>query len=253
MKKPAVLFALLLISFPVISEDNSKILEEIDALVSFPETDFSAKYTIVHDVPGEGQTKTVAAVFRRDNEDIYVISVLEPDSSHGQGYLKQGDTLWFYDPESRVFNSTSSKERFQNSSARNSDFTKSTLAEDYDITKKENEQLGQYKCIVLSLKANNDEVTYPYTKIWVSEDKLVRKTEDYSLSGRLLRTTMIPSYRKVQNRYIPYKILIIDNLLGAEINGVFVNEKTQITIDSPALEKLPDNTFSKTFLEKLSI
>ncbi len=51
-------------------------------------------------------------------------------------------------------------------------------------------------------------------KIWISEDNLVRKTEDYSLSGQLLRTTAVPKYNLVDRKYVPERILIFDALSG---------------------------------------
>ncbi|MCK5198020.1 MAG: outer membrane lipoprotein-sorting protein, partial [Spirochaetales bacterium] len=112
--------ACLLFLYPLLSygADFTGLLEKADALVNFSDSDFSAEYTIVQYRPGEGQTTTVSAVFRRDSEQKYVIIILKPEISKGQGYLKMENTLWFYDPESRCFNSTSSKERFQNTNAR---------------------------------------------------------------------------------------------------------------------------------------
>ena len=96
-----------------------------------------------------------------------MIIIKRPEINRGQGYLKLEGTVWFYDPESRKFNSTSSRERFQNSVARNSDFTRSTLAEDYDVVSGEKTKLGIYDCWLLSLRANNTEVTYPLMKLWI--------------------------------------------------------------------------------------
>jgi hypothetical protein len=252
---PAIsLMGLLICGFgePAGAVDFEDMLEKTDALVSFPGSDFSAEYTIVNDVPLEGRTTTVAAIFRRDAEEKYVIVILEPVINKGQGYLKMGDTLWFYDPESRRFNSTSSKERFQNTNARNSDFTRSTLAVDYDVVRGERTTLGRFDCWLLHLMANNDEVTYPIMKIWISDDGLLRKTEDYSLSGQLLRTSAIPRYQKVGAKYIPEKILFVEELEGAVVEGRFVHEKTQITITQPSLKELPNSVYSKTFLENVS-
>jgi len=248
-----ILTAFLLILFPFFSYgiDFNNLLEKVDTLVNYPDSDFSAEYTIVQDRPGEGQTTTVSAVFRRDSEEKYVIIILKPEISKGQGYLKMEDTLWFYDPESRRFNSTSSKERFQNSNARNSDFTRSTLASDYDVIDGERIKLGRFDCWLLHLEANNNEVSYPVMKIWISDDGLVRKTEDYSLSGQLLRTTAVPDYHLTGNKYVPVRILFIDNLAGAVVNGKFIHEKTQITIARPSLKTVPSSVFSKTFLENI--
>lgn len=232
--------------------DFRALLVQADSLVSYPDTDFSAEYTIVQDKPGQGRTSTVAAVFRRDRSEVYTIVIMEPAASKGQGYLKQGDTLWLYDPESRRFNSTSSRERFQNSNARNSDFTRSTLARDYEVLAGEETRLGRFDCWLLTLEANNDEVTYPRMKLWISRDGLVRKSEDYSLSGQLLRTTAIPDYYRIGDYYVPRRILFIDALRGARIDGRFVHEKTQITIKNPSIKELPDSVFSKSFLESVT-
>jgi outer membrane lipoprotein-sorting protein len=225
------------------------ILKDVDALVSFNDSDFSAEYTIIQDKPGVSRSTTVFAVFRRDADNKYVIIILKPDISKGQGYLKLDNTLWFYDPTGRRFNSTSARDKFQNTNARNSDFTRSTLSRDYDITGTSTEKLGIHNCLVMTLKANNNEVTYPGMKIWISEENLVLKSEDYSLSGQLLRTTLIPEYQKAGTKYFPAKILIIDQLLGAKVDGKFVHEKTQITISKISLKQLPDTVFTKKFLE----
>ena len=227
-------------------------LVKVDTLASYPDTDFSAEYTIVQDRPGQGMSTTVAGVFRRDSQETYVIVMMQPLISRGQGYLKQGNTLWFYDPQSRRFNTTSSADRFQNTNARNSDFTGSTLAQDYRVTGGEDAVLGRFNCRLLSLEAVTADVTYPKMKIWISEDGLLRKAEDYSLSGQLLRTTAIPDYYQIGARYVPKQILFVDALRGAVLNGVFVNEKTQISITKPSFNKIADSVFSKTFLETVN-
>jgi len=235
-----------------LAANDHELLERADSHVSYPESDFSARYTVVQQKPGQGRSTTVAAVFRRDAENMYVVIVLKPEVEKGQGYLKKGGTLWFYDPESGRFNSTSASERFQNTNMRNSDFTQSTLAEDYKAVKGEDTTLGRYECRLLTLKATAEDVTYPRMKIWISEEGLVRKSEDYSLSGQLLRTTAIPSYHKINGKYVPKKILLIDELKGAKVDGEFKHEKTQITIEKPSFENISDSVFSKSFLESVS-
>jgi outer membrane lipoprotein-sorting protein len=231
---------------------DEELLKNADALASYYDTDFSAEYTIVQDKPGQDRVTTVAGVFRRDSSETYVIVIMQPAISRGQGYLKQNKTLWFYDPESRRFNTTTNTERFQNTNARNSDFTRSTLAEDYRIVKGEDENLGRFSCRVLTLEAVTADVSYPRMKIWISSDGLVRKAEDYSLSGQLLRTSAIPDYYQIGKRFVPKRILFAESLRGAFINGVFVNEKTQITINKPSFAKIADSVYSKTFLETVN-
>ncbi|MFP3959874.1 MAG: outer membrane lipoprotein-sorting protein [Spirochaetaceae bacterium] len=227
-------------------------LERADANWSYPESDFAAEYRVVQEIPGEGRSETLAAVFRRDAEDIYTIVILEPRADRGQGYLKQGDTLWVYDPESDRFNTTSSRERFQNTNARNSDFTRSTLAEDYEIQSVEETTLGRFDAYLYELESDKDGVSYPYMKAWITEDGRILKTEDYSRSRRLLRVTAAPDYREVGSKLIPEKIHIIDMLEGEEVDGEFENERTTITITEPTFEPVPDSVFSRSFLERMS-
>jgi outer membrane lipoprotein-sorting protein len=228
------------------------ILKRADDLVSYYSTDFSAEYTFEQDKPGQGRTTTTAGVFRRDSGETYVIVIMQPLVSKGQGYLKQGKTLWYYDPQSKRFNTTSSSERFQNTNARNSDFTRSTLAEDYKIVGAVNEKLGRFNCRVLDLEAVTTAVTYPKMKIWISEDGLVRQTKDYSLSGQHLRTSAFPDYYQIGSRFVPRRILLVEELRGVMINGKLEKERTQITINKPSFEKIDNSVFSKLFLEEVN-
>ena len=234
------------------SMSDQELLVRVDSLVSYMDTDFSAEYTIVQERPGQGLSTTVAGVFRRDSIETYIIVIMQPLISRGQGYLKQDNTLWFYDPESRSFNTTSSASRFQNTNARNSDFTRSTLAQDYRVTAGEDTVLGRFRCRLLTLEAVTTDVTYPKMKVWISEDGLLRKTEDYSLSGQLLRTSAIPDYYNINGRFVPRQILFVDELRGAAVNGVFRNERTQITISRPSFNRVADSVFSKAFLESVN-
>ncbi|MDR0623471.1 MAG: outer membrane lipoprotein-sorting protein [Treponema sp.] len=256
MMKPVrcavLVFQMLFSVINVRAISDEELLKNADALASYYDTDFSAEYTIVQEKPGQARSTTVAGVFRRDSRETYVIIIMQPAISRGQGYLKQGNTLWFYDPESRRFNTTSSVERFQNTNARNSDFTRSTLAEDYRIVAGEDAQLGRFSCRILTLESVTTDVTYPRMKVWISDDGLVRKTEDYSLSGQLLRTSAFPGYYQIGRRFVPKRVLFVEELRGAVINGKFVNEKTQITINKPSFEKVADSVYSKTFLESVN-
>jgi outer membrane lipoprotein-sorting protein len=233
-------------------EGDLEILRRADALASYMDADFFAEYTITQYKPGQSGSTTVAEVYRRDSIETYVIVIRSPTVSRGQGYLKQGKTLWFYDPQSRRFNTSSSADRFQNTNARNSDFTRSTLAEDYRITGGEDVMLGSLRCRLLTLEAVTTEVTYPRMKIWISSDGLVRQTQDYSLSGQLLRTSAIPEYYRVGTRYVPKRILFEDALKGAMIDGKMVRERTQIAISGPSFARRSDATYSKTYLESVS-
>ena len=228
------------------------LLNRIDTLVAFTDTDVSAEYRIDKRDPGGASSTTVAAMFRRDKTNQFLILILEPVSDKGKGYLKEGDNLWLYDPVSKSFTFTSAKERFQNSSFRNSDFNRFNFSGDYKAVSSTREKLGKFDCTVITLEARNDRVSFPKVRLWASDDGLVRKMEDYSLSGQLMRTTAIPSYQKLGDRWLPLSMVILDHLKSKSIQGKIEYERTTVTISKPSLKRLPDSTYSKEYLERVS-
>jgi len=253
MKQVLLLCGLLLAQGLVAQDVPKDILSKIDAQVSFLDSDFSTEIQMTQTKPGEGVTERTIALFRRDREEKYVMLLLKPDTDKGKGYLKIGNNLWLYETvPTRRFTVTSAKDRFQNSNARNSDFTRSTFAEDYKISSASHEKLGPFETTVLNLEAIRDDITFAKTKLWVTPDNLVRKKEDYSLSGQLLRTTAMPSYQEFKGRYIPKKVTIIDALLGKTLNGVFKNEVTEYSMGKLSTDPLPSILFTQSYLEKNS-
>jgi hypothetical protein len=142
MKKYFCVFFSLAIIAGLWANSDQELLAKVDSLVSYPDTDFQAIYSIVQDRPGRTPVTTEAVIMRRDSREQYVIVISKPVENRGHGYLKEGSTLWLYDPKERKFNTTRSADRFQNTNARNSDFTRSTLARDYRVVSGEDVVLG---------------------------------------------------------------------------------------------------------------
>ena len=255
MKRRLAVGVFIAVALGLLSAADSDIqarLKKIDSMITFSEGDFSAEYTIAQDKPGEGTSVSKAAVFRRDRVGTYLILMLEPADDKGKGYLKVGDSLWVYDPADRRFTFTSAKEQFRNSNARNSDFGRSNLSGNYEVRSVGRVTLGKFDCSVLDLYALNADVAFPHSRMWVTDDDLIRKTEDYSLSGQLMRIVATPTYQKIGNHFSPVNILIVDQLRGKTIGGKFLNEKTQISIAKPSLSHQPDSLYSQAYLEKVS-
>ena len=225
--------------------DFQSMLREIDEIGNFSGEDFSCIYTIVSEKPGEDQEVTQARMFRRDATDQFLILILKPEVQKGQGYLQVDDNVWFYDPESRKFSHSSLKENIQNSDAKNADLNESSLAEDYQVIEWEEGTLGSFPVYILKLEALNDEVAYPELKMWIRKDRaIVLKNEDYSLSGRLMRTSYYPKYIQVGDKLLPSQILIIDELREGE--------RTQVTMRDATTARLPDAVFTKAYLERVN-
>lgn len=245
--KRTLLLSILCLSFiaSLVAQDFSKILKELDNLNNFEKTDFTAVYTIITQKPGEKDSVLQARVFRRDRENLFLILILQPEANKGQGYLKDKDNVWFYDPSSRQFTFSSLKENISNSEAKNSDLTRSTYFDSYIIEKTEEGVLGKIPVWIISLKAKTTDAVYDRLKLYVRKDRtMLLKEEAYSVSGRLMRTTLIPKYVELSGKLLPSQIIIID-----ELNP---GEKSQITLTEQSIAPIPDTVFKKEFLERVN-
>jgi len=233
----------LLFPLAALAADGNAILTAIDDNTRLEGGDFSASVTMIEEDPEDGVERNAAKMFRRDASDAFVILVELPEDERGQGYLKIDDTLWFYDPESRKFSYTSARESVQGSDANNSDFEPSGYAEDYTVTDIEPGTLGQYSVNILTLAAKHEEVAYPKKKLWVNQDpSLVLKSEEYSLSGRLLRTSYYPGYFQSGDFFNPKQMIFVDALVDGK--------KTTVTFNEISTRPLPDSVFTKPYIEQ---
>ena len=257
MKKLYFTFLINVLSLVGFAADYSELLKKAEDNTAFYETDFKGNYSVVQEKPGEGKNITDAVMYRRDKNEKWVILVTGPAKEKGKGYLQTDGNIWFYDPADNAFTFTSAKDKFQNTNANTSDFAPQHYSRDYQIEKAVEGKLGKFECVIYTLKAIVNTVDYPLLKLWVSkDDSLVRKKEDYSLSGQLLRTTMIPSYQmKNENGRIyciPVNMLIVDNLKGKKIGDKMQYERTQISISNVSFERVKDSTYTKPYLEMMS-
>jgi len=220
-------------------------LSVIDEQSNFENLDFSAVMTMITEDAEKGIEKNVIQQFRRDSDDKFLMLFQEPVIQKGQGYLMIDNNLWFYDPESRKFAHTSMKDSFGDSDARNSDFGEAYLAEDFTVTAVEEGKLGKYDVYIIDLQAKNNEVTYPARKIWVTKNSsLILKSEDFSETGRLMRTSLYPSYAKVGDKFMPTRMIFTDELIEGN--------KTQISITDLSTKDLPDTLFTKAYVERVN-
>jgi outer membrane lipoprotein-sorting protein len=224
--------------------DTTALLQQLDRMTNFS-GDFTAEYTEVAEHPGQQPSVFRHDVYRRDKDGAMTILMRYPDSKKGQGYLQVDNNFWFYDPSSRLFSHASLKENWQNTGAMNNDFFRTSWARDYVSETSNDGTLGAYPVHVLDLKGTNDQVTFPYKKVWIRKDiGILLKAEDYSLSKRLMRTVYYPQYVKLDDHYVANRVLIIDNLnIGA---------RTELSLANISTAPLPDYTFTKAYLQQVN-
>jgi len=222
----------------------NKLLEQIDMHLNF-DTDFSATFQMVDIDPTQGTNVFKILMFRRDTQDKFVMLFLQPETRKGTGYLRLEDNIWIYDPISRKFTHSTLKDNFEGSSAKNSDMRKSMKSVDYTTDGYTEGKLGAYDVWIADLHGVNDEVPYPFIRMWVRKsDLLILKVEDYSLTKRLLRTALYPGYARVGNKFVPSTQIFVDALVPGK--------KTQITVSDISVDALPNDLFTKTYIERVN-
>ena len=240
-----LLAAGILASLAAETPDFQAMLAKIDDQTNFTGQDISMTMTIVTDAPGKDRDIMKSRFFRRDKDDKFLLLIEQPDVQKGQGYLKIDDNMWFYDPNTRDFSHTSIKEKVGTSQANNEDFTNSSLVKDYKVVSGEEGKLGKFEVWILTLEATNNKVTYPMEKLWITKDQLlVLKSEDYSLSKRLMRTSLYTNYMPLNKRFIPQVMIFVDNLNPGN--------KSQLSMSDVNLGSIPDSVFTKAYVERVS-
>lgn len=226
-------------------KDFLALVRRTDIRSSFYDSDMTATINMVSVSPDRGTRTNKQIIYRRDKDDAFLMLTLEPESRKGQGMLRVDNNMWRYDPTSRKFTHTTLKEQFENTTARNSDFRRSQRSWDYDVVSVESGKLGKYDVWISELKANNDEVPFPYIKMWVEKDRtIVLKVEEYSLSKKLLRTAYYTNYVQIGQSYVPTTQIFQD--------GLIPEKRTQTTYTNISTKPVPDDVFTKNYLERMS-
>ena len=233
-----------------IAEKCYKILDDGHDIQAY-HGDYSATLSLKVQKPGKPDENLQYKVFERTEEKFMTIVQLFPEADKGNGYLRNDDNIWSYDPISRKFTHTSIKEALGDSDVKLDDLEKNDKywRENYEVFSYEEGTLGKYPVDIIVLKAKSKEPSYAKTKFWVRKDiPLVLKQEDYSGSDRLMRTTLVPKWSKVQVRgktgYVAIQAVMRD-----ELNK---GEQTQQVISDLTFDALPDKIFTKAYLEGLN-
>jgi Outer membrane lipoprotein-sorting protein len=191
-------------------------------------------------------------VYRRSADQRFIILFTKPKASAGQGYLRVEQNLWFYDPSVGKWERRTERERIGGTSSRRSDLDESRLHEEYDPEFIREEKLGAYNALVLNLTGKSGlDLAFPVVKLWLDKDtKNVLKRQEFALSGRLLRTSYYPKWKKIFSEsrhadiWYPQEIRFYDE--------VEKENSTLILIKSVDLHPLEQNQFTKAWLESKS-
>jgi outer membrane lipoprotein-sorting protein len=190
--------------------------------------------------------------FRRSADQKFMIVFTKPKAQQGQGYLRLDKNLWFYDPTVGKWERRTERERIAGTNSRRSDFDESRLAEEYDPEFVGEETLGAYTAVAMKLTGKPGlDLAFPVIKLWVDkESKNILKRQEFALSGRLLRTSYYPKWKKLYSEsrkadvWYPQEIRFFDEVEKANSTLILVK-----TVDFKPLEP---NLFTKAWLESKS-
>ena len=191
-------------------------------------------------------------VYRRDLANQQLFLFTKPKSEAGKGYLRLEKNLWFYDPGVGRWERRTERERIGGTDTRRSDLDESKLAEEYDATYLGAEKLGAYQVHKLELKVKPGvDVAFPVLRLWVDQaTNNILKRQEFALSGRLMRTSYYPRWKKVYSEskkgdvWYPEEMRFFDEIEKAN--------STHIVIQQIDLRSLEPNIFTKAWLESKS-
>lgn len=193
-----------------------------------------------------------ALVYRRDDDDKFMILFTKPKEEAGKAYLKIDKNLWNFDPGTGKWERRTEREKLAGTNSRRSDFDESRLSDEYKTEFEGNDKLGTYKVHKFKLTAKEGvDVSYPILHLWIDQaDKNILKREEYALSGKLMRSSFYPKWQKKFSPskkaevWIPEEIRIFDELEKGNTTIVLIKETD--------LGKLEENMFTKAWIESKS-
>lgn len=228
-----------------------EILKGIDVRVK-SSGDYKALVYIEQREKNKPDVAREALVYRRDADQKLMILFTKPKTEAGKGYLRVDRNLWYYDPTVGKWERRTDRERIAGTDSRRQDFDQSDLAGEYDPAFMGEEKLGNFSVWRLKLTGKADkDLAYPIVEFWV--DKQTGndlKRQDFALSGRLMRTSYSSKWQKLYSEskkadlWYRQEIRIFD-----EIDK---SNSTLIIIRSVDLQPLPENIFTKAWLETKS-
>ena len=228
------------------TEKAFTILEATDDVLAY-HGDYSATVSLLIEKPNKPKESVQYKIFERTDKKLMTLVQLFPEADKGNGFLRDDDNIWAYDPISRKFSHTSIKESLGNSDVSLDDIEQdeNTWRINYDIAAIEEGKLGAYEVNIITVTAKTTEPQYAKSKFYIQKGvNLILKYEDFSGSGRLMRTTLMPKYAKVPSGYVPTQIIVKD-----ELNP---GENTTQVISALSFDPLPDRIFTKAYLEGLN-
>ncbi|MBN1154800.1 outer membrane lipoprotein-sorting protein [candidate division KSB1 bacterium] len=200
---------------------------------------------VIHDRRG---SRTIESKSYIEGVDKSFTEYLSPPREKGTKMLKLEDQLWTYSPGTdRIIRISGHMLR---QSVMGSDMSYEDMMEDpelhhlYDAEIVGEENIDGRDCWILELKAKKQDVAYHSRKVWVDKERdLIMKENRYGRSGKLLKSTQIYDVVRQDDRWVPIKIVVKDELKHGQ-GTEFIVQEIRFDVD------IPVHMFSKASLRR---
>ena len=229
-----------------VQEKAFNILDKADDILA-DNGDYSATMTLHVKQPGKPDETVQFKVFLKTKEELMSMVQIFPEADKGNGYLRDGDNMWTYDPIGRKFSHSSVKDAIADSDVKIDDISKDEdrWRTNFKVVEFTEGKLGKFPVNVITLEAITTEPSYAFMKLYIRKDiPLLLKEEDFSGSKRLMRTILVPKYGKVPTGYVALQTILRD-----ELNP---GEETKQVLSDITYDPLPAKIFTKAYLEGLN-
>ncbi len=178
-----------------------------------------------------------------------LVRISQPVRDRGKLVLRNGQSLWFYDPAAKSSVRISPQQRLLGQ-ASNGDVMTTNFSKDYqsELVGEETVRDANKKdrnCFHLEMIATNPEVSYPRIEYWVDKDNFHPvKGRFFAESGRMLKTVYYRRFIPVLGEDRPTEVLIIDGVDRKKITRMqFAQYQTQL---------IPETWFQRDYLPRFA-
>jgi hypothetical protein len=220
----------------------AELLAAADAQLRFIDSDFSCDLCLDTEEIDGSVSSSKLRVMRRDRERKVAALVLAPESERGEGYLRNGQNLWFFDAETGGYVHSVLSDSVSDSEMESGDIEPDSLVASYRVEGITRAKLGANEALVLELGEKSPQ-GYPSIRVWLrASDSLLLKEEFFGASGCLIRYVLYPAHLRLGSRTIPSSMIYVDALSKGR--------RTKVALSSPRFAPIDDSVFAKAFLEK---
>lgn len=240
-----LLIALVFLSSPLTAQE-SLTAEEIVRRLEENQTHTTSRAELTMTIEDRFGRRVSTMTSYSRGEDLSLIEFTSA-AERGQKILRTADEIYLFYPDAAELvrlQGAALREGMLGSDVSYEDLTGGrTLLQTYAVALEGTEPVDGHPCYIITMEARRRNVAYPRQTVWVDQEIFVgRRSEQYSLNGRLLKTNTAGEIELVDDTWVPTHMVISDELKR--------NSSTTIEIDQIELGiPLRDDMFS---LEELS-